>query len=453
MRTINTLISACTIIACVSSCASLGKYQHVDTVSDTLYGNVAGANESTGIANFSWQEIFTDPAMQSLIGEALAANLDLKIAEEHIAQAKAQLTGAKLAYIPTLGISAAADGSLSGSGLKDKNSGYGLAANASWQLNIFRLINNQKAAQATVEQMRDYQQAVQAGIVSSVADTYYSLLMLDAQLLTAKDMQTTWKESVSTVVALKEAGLADQVAVSQYEANLSNINLTVSTLEGQILTAENAMNLLLAKEPGNKIVRGTLASQNVPDRISAGVPAQMLTLRPDVKAAELELELAHYAKRGAILDYFPNLTLSGSVDPLSPLMGIAASLTAPILAAGQHRANLEAAASRQNEAKLSFTKTLLEAGKEVNDAFNDFNIAGKMADDHYARVLSLDQARKDTEYLMRNSLDKTYLDVLYANTNYLEAKLNAIANQTKRLQAVVNIYTALGGGYIENDLR
>jgi len=438
---------SCACIA-AASCASLGKYQPVEDVADGLYGKVAGADASEGIANFKWQEIFTDTLLQAHINTALQNNLDLQIAGEHIAQAQAQLTGAKLAYIPTLGVSAGDEAKFSGAKLANSENAYGISVGSTWQLSIFRLINNQKSAQATVEQMKDYRQAVQSMVIANVANTYYALMMLDSQLETSKDMQKSWEESVETVIALKEAGLADQVAVSQYEANLNSINITVTSLESQIAATQNVLNILLAQNPDTHIARGRLKDQTVPTNVNAGVPALMLTLRPDVRAAQRDLELAHYAKRGALLNYFPSITISGDASLLSPLINVAGSIAAPILNAGKNRAALETAESKQREAKLAFTQTLLEAGKEVNDAYFTYDACRKMANDYYQRAVSLDQARQDTEYLMRNSLDKTYLDVLYANTNFLEAKLNAIANQAQMLQSVVDLYSALGGGSI-----
>ncbi|MCQ2182933.1 MAG: TolC family protein [Bacteroidales bacterium] len=447
MRTYRIIILSCVCIAAVS-CASLGKYQPVEDVPDAIFGNVAGAGEPEGIANFKWQEIFTDPILQEHIANALQNNVDLKIAEEHIAQAEAMLKGAKLSYIPTLDLNGAYGAEFSGNGLSTRKNALGIAGASTWQLSIFRLINNQKSAKASVEQMRDYRQAVQSMVVANVAKAYYSLLMLDSQLETSKDMQKTWRESVNTVISLKDSGLADQVAVSQYEANLNQINITVTSLESRIAAMQNVMNLLLAVNPDTHVRRGHLKDQSVPAEINTGVPALMLTLRPDVRAAERDLELAYYAKRGAILDFFPSIAISGDISLLNPLADIAGSLTAPILSAGRNRAALEAAKSKQKEAELSFTKTLLEAGKEVNDAFYTYDTSRRMADDYYKRAVSLDQARQDTEYLMRNSIDKTYLDVLYANTNFLEAKLNAIANQAQMLQSIVDLYASLGGGSI-----
>jgi len=447
MRQARIIFLACGCLA-AAACSTLGKYQPVEEVSSTLYGGVPGSDQAQGIANFSWKEIFTDPSLQDCINISLENNLDLKMAGEHIKQAEAQLLGAKLAYIPTLSITPYDEAIFSGDKLGKASNTFDFNVSSSWQLNIFRLINNQKAAQATVEQMKDYRQAVQSQLIASVANTYYSLLMLDSQLLTAKGMQADWKESVEVVLALKEAGLADQVAVSQYEANLNNINITVSNLVDQILVTENAMNLLLGREPGIDIPRGILIAQKVPENIVSGVPALMLTLRPDVRAAQRDLELAHYAKRGALLDFFPLLSIKGEGTILNPLVDVAASLTAPILTAGKNMAAYKAAKSKQEETKLAFTKTLLEAGNEVNDAFLEYENSVRLMDEYYGRARSLDRARHDTEYLMRNSLDKTYLDVLYANTNFLDAMLNAIANRTRMLQSIVVLYASLGGGAI-----
>jgi len=447
MRQARIIFLFCGCLA-AAACSTLGKYKPVEEVSPSLYGNIPAEDAQQSIANFSWKEIFKDPALQNCIGIALEQNLDLKIATERINQAQAQLTGAKLAYIPTLSITPFDEAVFSGDKLGKATNTFDFNISSSWQLDIFRLINNQKSAQASVEQMKDYRQAVQAQLIASVANTYYSLLMLDSQLITSKGMQADWKESVDVVLALKDAGLADQVAVSQYEANLNNINITVSNLIDKILLTENAMNLLLGREPGNIIPRGLLIAQTVPEQITTGVPAMMLTLRPDVRAAERDLELAHYAKRGALLNFFPLLSIKGEGTILTPLVDVAASLTAPILSAGKNMAAYKAAKSQQEQTKLAFTKTLLEAGKEVNDAFLEYENSVKLMDEYYGRAMSLDRARRDTEYLMRNSLDKTYLDVLYANTNFLEAMLNAIANRTLMLQSVVDLYVALGGGAI-----
>lgn len=447
-----------TLALVAASCASLGKYKDTTEVSDSLYGNVGTSDVEVSLGELQWQDVFTDPCLKNLIDTALVRNISLKVAGEHICQAEAQLTAAKLAYIPTLGITPTFTKSVSGDKFGNSAYDYNLNASASWQLDIFRMINNQKSAQVTVEQMEDYRQAVHSQLVAGVANAYFTILMLDSQLETSISIQKTWEQSLEIAKALKEAGLADQVAVSQYEANLENIKITVKNLENQIVLAENAMCTLLSCEPGREIVRGRLADQAIPDKLAPGVPVKMLALRPDVRAAQKEMEIAHYMTRGALLNFFPTLSINGSIglvnpatgaiSPMTQLAAVGAGIVAPILSAGKNKAALAAAQSNQREVKLNFENTLLNAGVEVNDAYNNYYTFDRLVENYNSLVSSLEQACKDTEYLMRNSLDKTYLDVLFAYSNYFEAELGAIANQAQKMQALVSMYTALGGGSI-----
>jgi len=224
----------------------------------------------------------------------------------------------------------------------------------------------------------------------------------------------------------------------------------------EITQSENAMALILCSTPNSEILRGKLNDQKMPENLTIGIPVQMLTLRPDVRAAQRNLEIAHYTTRGAWLNFFPTLSIVGSVSlvnpvtgewsPMSALANLGAGLVAPILNAGKNRATLKAAQSQQREAMLNFNQIILQSGNEVNNALSDYHSCDQKAVFYTAQVRHLDKAREDTEYLMKNSLDKTYLDVLIAYTSFFDAKLNLIANQAKRMQAVVSLYSALGGG-------
>lgn len=449
MKTMKNSLLMLGLCALTVSCAALGKYKKVDTVQDNLYGN-APTDTAASIAQIKWQEFFNDQKLITLIDTALARNNDLKGAYEHIVQADAQLTAAKLAYVPSLNLPLTASYYNYNGGF-----GYNLPASASWQLNVFSMANSIKSAKATKEQAEDYRQAVQAQLIASVANCYYTLMMLDEELATSNSILKTWEQSVEMVIAMKEAGLADQVAVSQYEANRDNIQITVINLENQIDEAENTMCLLLSCESGREIPRNNIFEQKIPDTFALGVPAQLLTLRPDVRAAEKDLELAFYTTKGAILNYFPKLTINGAAGfgtagsvTAGLLTSASAALTVPIFNYGKNRAAVKAAESRQREVKGNFDQTLLNAGVEVNNALNKYHSCDDMATYYASRVNSLDSARIDTEYLMKNSLDKTYLDVLYAYTTFFDAKLSLISNQAKKMQATVELYTALGGGAI-----
>ena len=452
----NKLLVLCLCTLAAASCSTLGKYKPQTEVSDNIWGEgVTASDSASNIALLGWREVFTDPCLRYLIDSALVRNFDLQVAMEHVRQAEAQLTGAKLAYVPTLGINPTFSAAFSGDGLSATSYDYSVPATSSWQLSIFRLTNNLKSAKADLARSQDYCDAARTKLIASVANTYYTILMLDAQLNTSRGILAAWEKSVETVKSMMDAGLADQVAVSQYIANAEDIRISIVSLENQLNEAENAMCLLLAVEPDYMIERGGIDAQILPARIQPGVPVQLLTLRPDVRAAQRDMEIAHYATRGALLDFFPALTINGSVglvdpatgalSPISLLANVGAGLTAPILNAGRNRAAYRTAQSRQRESRLLFDKTLLAAGIEVNDAFARLHSSKQMAASYAVRVEALDKARKDTEYLMTNSLEKTYLDVLFAYTGYFSAKLQQIANQTLQFQSLVSIYTALGG--------
>jgi len=450
------LLILCLCVLTAASCSTLGKYKPETKVSDNIWGSqVAATDSASNIALLGWKEVFQDTCLQNLIDLALLRNLDLQAAMEHVRQAEAQLTGAKLAYVPTLCITPNFTAAFSGDGLSTIGYDYAIPATSTWQLSIFRLTNNLKSAKANVARSEDYYAAARTKLIASVANTYYTILMLDAQLKTSRGILIAWEKSVETVKALMDAGLADQVAVSQYTANYEDIKINIASLENQLNKTENAMCLLLSEEPDFVIARGDINGQTIPERIEPGVPVQMLALRPDVRAAQRDMELAHYATRGALLNFFPALSINGSfglvdpgtgaISPMSLLGNVGASLTAPILNAGKNRSEYRSAQSRQRESRLIFDKTLLAAGSEVNDAYTQFRACQKMAASYSVRVAALDKARQDTEYLMTNSLDKTYLDVLYAYTGFFNAKLQLIANQALEYQSLVSIYTSLGG--------
>lgn len=451
------------IAALTVACAPLGKYKDdtTETVTDDLYGRGVELTDSS-MARLGWKEIFTEPNLQLLIQAALDSNVDLMIAYEKVQQAEAILLGAKLAYVPQLGITGGGgyNGGLIQGNDNNWNStqywNWNAGLSLSWEIDIFgRIENRKKAASATVAQMEDQRQAVRVSLISAVANNYYALLMLDEELRTSMAMEEVWKESVDAIHALKKEGFADEVAVSQYEATYSSLKATSAELRQQIRITENAMSVLLGKHCFSQD-RTILWNVSIPKQLEVGVPIELLTYRPDVRAAQRGVEVAFYNTKEAWLNFFPKLTLdgtavltnivNGSVVPLGFLGNIGANLVAPVLSKGQNKAKLREAESRQREARLTFDKTMLVAGQEVNDALA--SIAGcKEKFVHYSdQTKSLVKAREDTELLMYNSQDKTYLDVLMAHNALIEAEFNGIATYAEGLQAVVQLYAALGGG-------
>ncbi len=436
------------------ACAPLKKYSPDNNVREDLFGRGVSTSD-TNMVSLTWQEVFDDPNLQCLVQKAIDNNLDLKIAFEHVKQAEASLMGAKLAYVPSLSINPA--GGLSTlSSLDEPAWNYDISAAFSWEVDIFgKMANQKKAAATTVEMMRDQQQAYRVSLISSVANVYYTLLMLDEQLRTANEMIAVWKESVTAIHDLKREGFADEVAVSQYEATYSNLLVTALDLEEKIKTAENSMSMLLS-EPCSSYKRSNLLEVKDPQVFQVGIPVQMLTFRPDVRSAQRSVEVAYYMTKDAWLNFFPRLSLSGSVgvtnllsgivSPVSVLSNLSAGLVAPILSSGKNRANLKKMESQQEEAKFNFDKTLLNAGREVNDALIAVQGSIDKRVFYESQVASLTKARDDTELLMNNSDTKTYLDVLAAHNALIEARFNCIANRAYGMMGVVSLYASLGGG-------
>lgn len=451
----NSILALMAFVA-LTSCAALGQYTPETEVAQDKFGDCVSAGQDKSIAEISWQEMFSDKYLQDYIREALANNNNLRAAEERIRQAEISLTGAKLSYTPTLGLSPVFATDFKGNQLENTTYAYKLNAAASWQLTPMRIANGVKSAQATLDRTEYARRATLSQVVCGVANAYYALLMLDAQLLTARQMEETWAKSLETIKAMKEAGMADQVAVSQYQANYDKICISVLTLLGQIKASENALCLLVGTESKHGIPRGTLVEQTIPKDLSVGLPVKMLALRPDVQMAEKDMELAFYTTKGALLNFFPALTINGqfglvnpvtgAISPMTLLAEVGAGLVAPIFKAGVNRTALKNAESRQREARIVFDQTLLSACKEVNDYYGMYNTAAQSTSYYDSQVTALDKARKDTEYLMMNSFDKTYLDVLYANNSYFDAVISMIANKTKQMQAYIGLYAALGGG-------
>lgn len=312
-----------------------------------------------------------------------------------------------------------------------------------------------RRAKALLAQSQEYQQAVRTQVIASVANLYYTLLMLDAQYEISSETAEKWFETVNTMRAMKEAGMTNEAAVSQAEANYYSIETSLFDLEYQIREMENSLSSLLGEAP-RSFERGTLDEQILPENLVVGIPAQMLSNRPDVKNAEYSLAQAFYNTAGARSAFYPALSLSGTLgwtndggvttlDPAKWIFNAAASLVQPIFNAGRNQAQLRIAKAQQQEALLSFQQTLLNAGAEVNNALAKCQSARSKVDLRQKQVASLETAVESTQLLMRHG-STTYLEVLTAQQTLLSAQLSQINDRFSEIQAIVDLYHALGGG-------
>ena len=440
--------------ALLSSCGIYTTYHPATEVPEQLYGEEVVVSDSSSIASLHWRELFTDPYLVTLIEQGLANNTDYLAAGLRVQEAEATLLSAKLAYLPSLAL--APQGTLSHLEGHKMTKAYSLPATASWEIDLFgKLRNAKRQSQALLAQSKDYQQAVRSQLIAGIANTYYTLLMLDEQLRIAEQTATSWGESARATHALMQAGMTNEAAVAQMEAAYAQVSASVLDLKDQINQVENSLSLLLAETP-HRVQRGTLAGQTWPSSLSVGFPVSLLANRPDVRAAERSLEQAFYATNQARAAFYPSITLSGSAgwtnsaggmisNPAQFVASAVGSLTQPLFAKGQLTGQLKIAKAKQEEASLQFQQTLLQAGAEVNEALVQYQTAQEKRDLFAQQVNALQTAYRSTSLLMEHGTT-TYLEVLTAQQSLLSAQLTQVANEVTEIQSLIQLYQALGGG-------
>lgn len=439
--------------AAMTACGIYKPYTRPEVETEGLYGNVETADTLT-LGHLAWQEVFTDPQLRTYIEQALANNTDMQKAHLQVTETEASLTSARLAYLPSLNFTP--QGAISSFDNKNTTKTYSIPVAASWQVDIFNSLTNAKRkAKALHAQSKTYEQAVRSQLIASTANLYYTLLMLDAQYdITARTVEN-WREGVRAMRAMKAAGMGDEASVAQYEGTLNSIEASLHDLAYQRTQIENSFCSLLGEAP-HRIERTTLAEQRLPERLIVGVPLQMLTNRPDVRAAEYALMQAYYATAEARSALYPSITLSGSAgwtnsgglgitNPGKILLSAAGSLVQPIFNARAGRARVKIMKAQQEESRLSFQQTLLNAGAEVNNALAQCQAAKAKADLRVAQVEALERAATATELKMKHG-STTYLEVLTAQTTLLSARLSQVSDRYDEIQGTVNLYQALGGG-------
>ena len=440
------LIPTLLLLITMSSCNLYKHYERpeIDFV-DSLYNRIPTANNYESIASLTWKELFTDTILQNLIEIGLNNNTDLEIARLKVEQAEATLKTSKLALFPSVSLSAQAS-------VKNEGFTYNITPTASWEIDAFgKLHNTKKGAEAALAATEAYQQAVQTKLIATIADAYYTLLMLDEQLEISKRTLNTWEENIRTLSALKRAGKTNEAAVLQAKANKVNVEGSILTLQKQITVQENSLSALLGLVP-QKLERNELSQQVFPDTLLMGLPLSSLINRPDVRQAEYKLVEAHYATNVARSYFYPNITLSGNAgwsgisgDPGDWIFNAVASLVQPIFNQGKNKARLKISESQRQEALLNFRQTLLDAGTEANNALIAWQTARKRLDSDKLQIMYLKGAVFNTQLLMKNG-QATYIEVLSAQKNLLQAELTETNDKYIEIQSVITLYHALGGG-------
>ena len=453
-----------------NSCHIYNKYHRPDVDVEGLFRDTVAAGDtlaadSLNMGNLPWEEVFTDTILQNLIRIGLEKNSDLQSAMLQVEAAQASFNAARLSilgavimphnlFLPTLNLTP--QGGVSSFDGSKASWTYNAPVTASWEIDIFgRVLNSKRNAKAVLMQSEAYEQAVRTQIIATIANGYYTLLMLDKQPAVTEETALLWEKSVETIKAMKIGGMTNEAAVAQSEANSYMIAASIPALRQQIREAENSLSTLLYQAP-QSIERGTFEDQKLPEMLQVGVPVQLLSNRPDVRSAELSLAAAYYTTNIARSAFYPNLVISGSagwtnsagsmiVNPGKVLLSAAASLVQPIFNHGSNVANLKAAKAQQKMAAINFQQTILNAGKEVSNALYQIQTTKETLVNRNQQVASLERAVEATESLMKLGTS-TYLEVLTAQQSLLNAQLSQISDSYQCMVAVVSLYHALGGG-------
>ncbi len=423
-----------------------------------------GRVDTTTIADIPWQEYFKDTKLQALISEGLENNFDLRITLSRIKQAEADLSMAKGALVPSLSAGAEIDHTRTSSGDDGKKDILGYTTNqntmgfsASWEIDLWGKLSSQsKASYANLLNSCQYRKLVQTELVAGIANAYYNLLALDKQLQITKETAVLLQENAETMLALKEAGQQNAAAVEQSNALLYSTQLSVPGIEIQIREQENALCVLLGRNPG-PIERTSIDDQSVPSGFDNGIAVQQFSGRPDVKQAELDVLAAYATTDAARAAFYPSLTISAAsigwasgyfadfFKPENIAANLVAGITQPIFNKKELKGNLRIARAQQEEALLTFQYTLLSAGQEVSDILYGYHASLSKNDYRVKQIASLKNAVDDTRELLIAG-EANYTEVLSAQQDLLSAQLNQISDKLEQLTYRVNLYKALGGG-------
>ncbi|MCB0459939.1 MAG: efflux transporter outer membrane subunit [Flavobacteriaceae bacterium] len=450
----------------LQSCLAVKEYERpVDVVATNYFRTDQLSADSLSVADFSWKEIFRDSLLQQYIERGLTNNLDIRNALQNIAIAEAYLKQSKAAYLPTLAVNSQVSRSTSSLntqfgqiiGQRVYLTQFDITASASWEVDVWGKLNSaEKASKAGYLQTVAAHQAVKSQIVSGIASAYFQLLTLDEQKGTTLKTIAIREKNLSTTKALKDAGIVSEVAVKQTNAQLINAKSSLIDIDNSINIVENQLSILMGEHP-HSIARKSLQEQYVPDDIKTGYPMDLLRNRPDVIAAEMGLIQAFQLTNVAQLNMYPSFKLSAtaglqSVDfshlfsAQSFLGSLVGGITQPIFQKRQLKTQKEVAEAQQEQALINFRKSLLTAGQEVSNALLLFTTQDEIIQYKEEEYKEYQLAAKYSKELLNHGM-VNYLEVLNAEQNALNAQLISIQAQYTKLNALVQLYNALGGGW------
>ncbi len=458
IKNFSLVLAASLSVTALSGCGIYKKYD-VKDIDSQLVKEYAEAlqiqDDSTAFGNLSWRAVFTDPALVDLIQRALDNNKDLRNAKLNVDIAHAQLKGARLSYLPSLAFTP------NGAGAKyadnDFSWTYQLPLAVNWEVDIFgKILNTKRGAEMAELQSRAYEQAVRSQIIAGVAQCYYSISALEAQLKLSRETSELWKESVNVMRNLKEAGRLREDAVVQSLAQYYSIEAQITDIDLSLHEANNTLSLLLNTMPQTWSIPSS-AALSVPTLTRSAIPMSELAARPDVRASEMALATAFYTTASARAAFYPSLAVTANggftnllgafiKNPGDWFIQLAGSLTAPLFSRGQNIARLEASKAQQKQALNNFEYTLMSASADVSNALTSYEKSIAKQQWLSLQVENMAKAVDITNELLLFDGSTTYLEVLTAQKNLLAAQTAQITTNLTAARSVINLYQNLGGG-------
>ncbi|MBK8695918.1 MAG: efflux transporter outer membrane subunit [Deltaproteobacteria bacterium] len=425
--------------------------------------------ETENSAQVDWREFFADPHLVALIDVALANNQELNINIQEMLVASNEIMSRRGEYMPSLGLQSGAGvdrvGRYTSQGQSDEHhgvpanlQGYSLGLYASWEVDVWsRLRNAASAARYRYLASREGRDFMVTRLVAEIATRYYELMALDRQLEIVRNNVRLQQNALEMVRVQQQAARVTMLAVRRFEAQLQGFQSRQFDISQRIVEAENQINLLLGRFPA-PIERGSENFLNLQPVVHAGMPAQLLQNRPDVRRAELELRAAELDVAAARARFYPSLHLDGRLGyqsfdvrhlldtPDSILYGILAGVTAPLLNRNAITADYFSSNSRQMQAVLKYERAILSAYLDVNTGIS---LLHNIAQSYAFKAQQVERLAESVEIstLLFNSARADYLEVLTTRRDSLEAQVDLIETKQRQLTATVTLYQALGGGW------
>ncbi|MBR5639448.1 MAG: TolC family protein [Muribaculaceae bacterium] len=455
MKKIAIILSIGVLFLISASCSSFKSLYDKYEPNTQIPPNVIGVDGTLGgdaPAPLSWREFFSDPLLQQLIDSALVRNTDLNSARIAIEQSETSLEMAKKSILPSLFFSPS--GTIANFNSNTSKT-YNVPLQASWDMgSIGSYTNKKRAAKAVLLQTQTREEAIRANLISTVAQQYCLLQLLDMQLEILTQTDSLWAVSLEAEKVLWENGKIYSTAVNQLESSCLSVKTQIVDVKRNIRGVENAICRILAIPPQH-IDRTPWGSFSMPKLVNEGISAQMLMYRPDIRLADYAMEEAFYNMQTARSAFYPGLSLSGTlgwtnsaggavINPGKILTSIVASIAQPIFARGQLKGNLEIAKLNQENLRNKYVQTVIDAGNQVNEAIADCQAASEKYGYYHRQVEVLHDAYNGTHELMDNG-KANYLEVLTAQETLLSAQINEAANMYDAARAVIALYIALGG--------